>query len=220
MRLNLKLSPNTDPVPYDHLHQMTGALHRWLGWNDVHDTLSLYSFGWLRGGKARDKQLFFPGGASWSVSFYDHTLAKKMIQGIMQEPEAFYGMQAIEIREQAAPSFGGHYRFKTDGGHIVVRRKRPDGGREYLLWEDEAADAALTRLLQRKMEAAGFTDRDVQVRFDRSYSRPRTKLSTIKDVSHRGSECPVVGEGSQEAVRFAWLVGLGEMTGSGFGALR
>lgn len=47
MRLHLRLSPNTTPVSFDHLHQLTGALHKWLGENEVHDELSLYSFGWL-----------------------------------------------------------------------------------------------------------------------------------------------------------------------------
>lgn len=222
MRLNLKLSPNTEPVPFDNLHQMTGALHKWLGTNTVHDGTSLYSFGWLQGGKAQNRQLFFRGGASWRISFYEDALAKRLIEGIMQDPAAFYGMRVIEVQEQAVPAFGPGYRFKTDGGHIVVRQKRPDGGRSYLLWDQEAADTALTQVLQRKLEIAGYTgtDLDVSVSFDRSYPRPRTKLSKIKEICHKGSECPVTVEGTPEAVRFAWLVGVGELTGSGFGALR
>lgn len=222
MRLNMKLTPNTEPMPFDHLHQLTGALHRWLGLNDVHDELSLYSFGWLHGGAARDGHLHFPNGATWRVSFFDVELGRRLIRGIVAEPEAFYGMRVYEVQEQAAPDFGPAYRFKTDGGHIVLRSKRPDGSRAYLLWTDEAADAALTRLLQRKLEVAGYrgADLDVRVRFDRAYPKPRTKLSTIKQTRHKGSECPVVVTGTPEAVRFAWLVGAGELTGSGMGALR
>ena len=61
MRLNLNLSPNTKPLPFDHLHMLTGALHHWLGWNEAHDDLSLYSFGWLQGGKVRDIRIRIDG---------------------------------------------------------------------------------------------------------------------------------------------------------------
>lgn len=47
MRLNLRLTPNEEPVPFDHVHNLTGAIHKWLGKNDLHDKISLYSFGWL-----------------------------------------------------------------------------------------------------------------------------------------------------------------------------
>ena len=54
MRLNLKLTANTgDPVPYNHLHWLTGFLHRCVGESTLHDQLSLYSFGWLGGGWPR-----------------------------------------------------------------------------------------------------------------------------------------------------------------------
>ncbi len=42
MRLNLRLTGNTTPVPFDHLHHRTGALHKWLGsHNPEHEGLSL-----------------------------------------------------------------------------------------------------------------------------------------------------------------------------------
>lgn len=64
VRLNLRLAGNTAPVPFDHLHQLTGALHKWLGDdNPQHDRLSLYSFGWLDGAQPRDRSLAFPRGA-------------------------------------------------------------------------------------------------------------------------------------------------------------
>jgi CRISPR/Cas system endoribonuclease Cas6 (RAMP superfamily) len=49
MRLHLSLTPNTEPVPFNYQHQLTGALHKWLGENELHDKISLYSFSWLRG---------------------------------------------------------------------------------------------------------------------------------------------------------------------------
>lgn len=221
MRLNLQLTGNTEPVPYDHLHRLTGTLHKWLGANRLHDGLSLYSFGWLKGGRARDGHLVFPQGATWRISFYDAEAARALLAGILRDPAVAYGMRVYEVKEQAAPQFSGRYRFKVDGP-VLARRTREDGGHDYLLHDDPAADDALTRVLRWKLQRAGFEDAhlDATARFDRTYRGARTKLACIKGIRHKGSECPVVVDGTPGAVRFAWLVGVGELTGSGFGALR
>jgi len=226
MRLNLTLSPNTEPVSFNHLHKLTGTLHKWLGPdNDLHDGPSLYSVGWLKGGQKDGDFLTFPEGARWRLSFFDERAAKSVLEGILDDPSVFAGMRVTEAQQQTTPAFSGGYRFEVDGP-VLARRRRDDGSREYLLYDDERADAALTRTLRRKIEAAGLDidPSEVKVRFDRGYDGADTKLATIeKDghaIKHRGSECPVIVEGPPEASRFAWCVGVGELTGSGFGALR
>lgn len=222
MRLQLHLSPNTRPVPFDHLHQLTGAIHKWLGPNDLHDGLSLYSFGWLRGGEKRKHELAFPKGATWNISFHNDGEARQLLKGMLDEPTLGFGMKLLEIREIEPPAFQQHQYFMTDGSAIVVRQKRPDGSRAYLLWDDPITDEALTQSLRRKLTMAGFGGEDLKiaVRFDRDYHSARTRKIAIKGTSHRGSECPVIIEGTTKAQYFAWTAGLGELTGSGFGALR
>ncbi len=221
MRLNLRLSPNTEPVPFDHLHQLTGALHKWLGENEVHDGLSLYSFGWLAGGKPRGKALQFPGGTEWNVSFLSDEAADRVRMGIRKDPLATAGMRVFEIREQIVPPFGPAERFHVDGA-VLTRRNRDDGGRDHLTFEDEAADETLTRTLRHKLETAGLDGEHTRAtaRFDRDYEKARTKLVTIKGIDYRTSECPVVIEGTPVAVQAAWLIGVGELTGMGLGALK
>jgi len=222
MRLNLKLTGNTKPVPFNHLHWLTGRLNRWLVDNAMHDATSLYSFGWLEGAKPRSGALHFPRGASWRISFYDASVSNRLIAGILRDPEVFAGMRVFEVQEQATPQFGGCVRFLTDRGPILARQKRDDGTTAHLLYDDEAADAALTRVLRWKLKQAGFgpDHLDAEVQFDRTFQRARTKKCTIKGIHYKASECPVVVTGTPEAVQFAWLVGVGELTGSGFGALR
>ena len=226
MRLNLRLTANDATVPYNHLHHLTGFLHRCIGQNELHDGLSLYSFGWLGGGYGSEDGdgLTFPQGATWHVSFHRASHAKRLIEGAMQDPEVFCGMRVFEIKEQEAPTFNGSHRFKTDGAPVIVRRYREDGSREYLLSDQgEAAAKVMTRVLRRKLEAAGYGEEHVgstTVQFDQMYPNPHTRLTTVKGTKHKGSVCPVVVEGTPEAVRFAWTVGVGELTGSGFGALR
>ncbi len=221
MRLHLALSPNTSPVPFDHLHQLTGALHKWLGKNEVHDGLSLYSFGWLSGGKRGGSGLQFPGGSEWCVSFLSDEAADNVRLGIRNDPVVMAGMRVFEIREQITPFFGPAARFYVDGA-VLTRRNRDDGGRDHLTFEDPAADDTLTRTLRRKLANAGL-DGDqtaASVRFDRSFEKARTKLVTIKGIEYRTSECPVVVEGTPEAVQTTWLIGVGELTGMGLGALK
>ncbi len=215
--------PNNQPVPFDHLHQLTGTLHKWLGPNnDLHDGLSLYSFGWLHGGKSHQNGLDFPRGTTWNVSFFDATVSRRLLKGILADPTAAFGMDVFEVREVASPDFQPRHYFYTDNSSVVLRQKRLDGSREYLLWDNEAADEALTQSFRRKLTNAGFTgaDLDVKLCFDRTYAQARTRKISIKNIHHRGSECPVIMEGTPDAQYFAWTAGIGELTGSGFGSLR
>jgi len=227
VRLNLKLTASNETVSYNHLHRLTGFLHHRVGENELHDDLSLYSFGWLEGGQGAEDGdgLAFPQGAAWRVSFHDASHAKRLIDGAMQAPEVFCGMRIFEIKEQEAPAFNGSHRFKTDGAPVIARRYREDGSREYLLSGEhpEAAGEVMTRVLRRKLTAAGYDQEhpeSVTVQFDEMYPHARDKVATVKGTDHKGSICPVVVEGTPEAVQFAWTVGAGELTGSGFGALR
>ena len=156
MRLNLTLSPNTEPVSFNHLHRLTGALHKWLGSdNDWHDGISLYSFGWLEGGRAEDGHLTFPEGARWRLSFHDDSAAQQVQNGILQDPAVFAEMRVVEAQAQTTPSFADRYLFKVDAP-VVARRRRKDGSREYLIYDDDRADRALTQTLRAKMRAAGL----------------------------------------------------------------
>jgi CRISPR-associated endoribonuclease Cas6 len=223
MRLQLLLTPNTQPVPFDHLHHLTGAIHKWLGPNnDLHDGLSLYSFGWLRGGELRKNGLAFSKGASWNLSFFNDINARHLLKGLLDEPSVAFGMTVQEVREIAPPDFQARHYFQTDGSAVIIRQKRTDGTREYMLWDNPATDEVLTQSFRRKLSAAGFSgsDLDVRVAFDRNYQKARTRKITIKGTHHRGSECPIILESTPDMHYFAWTVGLGELTGSGFGALR
>ncbi len=220
MRLRLFLTPACEPVPFTYPYRLAGVLHRWLGQNDWHDGLSLYSFGWLQGGRLGKDGLYFPKGAFWTLSFYEGEQVERLVRGIFQDPTVIAGMTVAEVQAVPIPSFESRVVFRVESP-VVARRVRADGGRDYLIWEDETADEVLTRVFRRKLMAAGLGHLAPQasMRFDRRYRGAKTKLVRIKGIDHRGSLCPVIVEGPPEAVQFAWLVGAGELTGCGFGAL-
>ncbi len=230
MRLLLHLSPNTRPVPFDHLHRLTGALHKWLGEaNNEHDGLSMYSFGWLRNGQrvkgdsdvADDGFLSFLNGSLWTVSFAEVEPAKRLLSGILDDPEVTCGMKVQQVQFVDTPQFESRQRFFVDGA-VLTRANRDDGGRDHLTFENPGSDATLTRTLRRKLIAAGLQSdaKHVMVCFDRSWQRAKSKVVTLKGINYKTSVCPVIVDGSMRAIRFAWLAGVGELTGSGLGALR
>ena len=98
MRLYLRLSPSKEPIPFNHINVLTGALHKWLGPNEEHDGLSLYSFGWLRGPQKRtvfykgEKCLLFPQGMDWFISALDGDFLQRNISGIFHDPEIRWGV--------------------------------------------------------------------------------------------------------------------------------
>jgi len=221
MRLHLKLTPNKKPVPFNYQHQLTGALHKWLGENELHDKISLYSFSWLRGKAERvDAGLNFPDGARWFISFWEDEHTKKLKDGILREPEVIFGMEVSKIKEQTIPEFSDNYRFKV-ASPVLVRSNQDDGSRKHLLYDEKEADEILTKRMKAKLEAANFdkTESKISISFDRSYPNPQTKLVDIKGTKLRANVCPVKIKGSSDAIKFAWNVGVGELTGSGFGAI-
>ena len=226
MRIQLQLSSNSSPVPFSYLQDLRAALHNWLGTNDIHNDLSLYSLGWLKGGEKIGRSLFFPQGATWNLGFYDSDLGWQLAKGIIKDKHLAYGMTVEKAIEVPTPRFESPMRFAVDGA-VLVRDNRADGSRECVLWNDIRSEVLLTENLIQKMRKAGLAEEHQQVKvcFDRSYAKAREKVMTAKrveggkDIQHKGSVCPVIIEGTPEAIRFAWLVGVGDLTGSGFGAL-
>lgn len=217
MRLYFDLSPNTELVPFDYQHFLIGAFHKWLGSNELHDGISLYSLSWLSGGYKEGNGLNFAKGARWFVSFFQIETAKKLLGSALADPEVCCGMRVIGVRIAEPPQFTTNYRFLVSTPVLV---RRFDGeGIKHLTFSEKDSDGLLTQTLQRKMKLAGINDPDATVEFDRAYPNAKTKLVTIKGIHNKASLCPVIVKGTPETVAFAWEVGVGHSTGSGFGAL-
>lgn len=217
MRLHIRLSRNTKPVPFNYQHALVGTLHKWLGTNNVHDEVSLYSLSWLQGASVRGQGFDFPNGATMFVSAHDPEIIAAVVAGIDRDRSACYGMRVQEYTYQQAPHFGNRHRFVVSSP-VLVRKFRQGGGIEHLPHDHEEADFWLTETLTTKLGRAGLPY-SACARFDRSYRNAKTKLVTIKGIQNKANFCPVIIEGDAEALAFAWCVGVGHSTGCGFGAL-
>ncbi|MCX6137516.1 MAG: CRISPR-associated endoribonuclease Cas6 [Ignavibacteriales bacterium] len=217
MRLYFNLTPNIEPVPFEYQHFLIGAFHKWLGPNDIHDDISLYSLSWLSGGKKEKDMLNFHQGAKWFISCWNEELARKVMRGLLSEPNVCCDMRITDVQMVDTPKFGERQRFLAATPVLV---KKYDGqGIKHLLFSDSGVDDVLTATLKTKLEKAGIDNKGLRLFFDRTYEKSKTRLVTIKGIQNRASVCPVIIEGTPEAVAFAWEVGVGHSTGSGFGAL-
>lgn len=219
MRIYLHLTPNKEPVPFNYQQRLVGAFHQWLGENELHDDISLYSLSWLSHGHQRGRWLDFPNGSTFQVSAPDDVLLSKMVQGVFSGHQINWGMEVAEVSIQRTPDFGERWRFIAQSPILIKRKPEERTHHRYYFPADPEANSLLTDTLQRKLGRFGLPT-DVSVSFDPDYRNPKTKMIRYRDIDIKATFCPVIVQGNPRAVQFAWEVGVGNSTGIGFGALR
>ncbi len=218
MRVHLKLQATQNTVPFNYQPQITGAFHKWIGQNNLHDATSLYSFSWLSGGEKKGDGLVFKQGATLHFSAYDDQIIKKLIEGIQLDPYINFGLTVTEVMIQQTPDFTNKEVFFIASPVLI---KRTEGEREiHYTYEQPEADVLLTETIKNKLRKAGLDDSNITIAFDKSYQSPKTKLVYYKSIGNKANMCPVIIEGTPQQIAFAWNVGVGNSTGIGFGALK
>jgi CRISPR-associated endoribonuclease Cas6 len=217
MKINLKLSKNNQIVPFNYQNKLVGTLHKWLGQNELHDAMSLYSFSWLTHGKATDKGLNFSMGSHWTIGSHSSEVLKTIVQNIRKDNDVAFGMKVQEVVIQEDPYFENEKTFMV--GSPVFIKQSIDKTQKFYFYNDAESSDILTKTLKNKLEKAGLDNDNVSVQFDTTYHSPKLKAITYKGVVNKGSICPITIKGSPEQIAFAWNVGVGNSTGIGFGSL-
>lgn len=218
MRIYLNTSPNQEVVPFNYQPFLVGALHKWLGENDLHDGLSLYSLSWLSGGQAKRSGLDFPNGSTFFISSPSAELIKRMIDGVRTSPAINFGMSVQEIIIREPPVFQEKERFILNSPVLIKRTT--DQQVKFFFPHDQDADSLITETLRNKLKKAGLGTLPILASFDKDYRNVKTKLVNYNGIKNKASFCPVILEGDPQAIRFAWDVGIGNSTGIGFGAIK
>jgi CRISPR-associated endoribonuclease Cas6 len=218
MRIHLSVSAPKNPLPFDHQHLLVGTIHKWLGWNEEHGKVSLYSFSRLEGGKKIKTGLLFENGASFFFSSHHPDLIKKLIEGIQADRTMFNGLEVSEILMQEDPDFNGRELF-FPGSPVFIKRKNEDRV-DHILYNDPKAGLYLKETLLTKMKKAGLKDETLEISFDTHYRKAGSKMVTYNGIKNKASWCPVLIKCKPETKLFAWNVGLGNSTGIGFGAIK
>ena len=222
MRIRIETTSSKKILPFDYQGKLIGVIHKWLGNNELHDKISLYSFSWLLGGVMVNKKGYiFPNGAELLISFYEDQYLKKIIDSILLDPEIFYGLCVKDITIVESSIFTeGPQRFFLASPIFIKRRIEEGIGYKYYFYDDLESNQLMTETLKHKMREAGLPEDDtLRVEFDISYSKKKKKMVTIHGIKSIANMCPVIIHGTQTSKRLACVVGLGYGTGSGYGAL-
>ncbi len=222
MRIHIQTTPNTSIVPFDYQQRLLGTIHKWLGDNEIHDKISLYSYSWLLDGKMiKDWGYTFPDGAKLFVSFYEDEYLKLLVRSILSDPEMFCGLKVKDIIIADHPTFAdGAQCFRLASPIFIKRLQDENRNYKFYLYDDKESNMLMTETLKHKMQEAGLPeDETLKVEFDLTYSRKQVKMVTIHGIKSKASMCPVIIHGSLQSKLFAWTVGIGNSTGSSFGSL-
>ena len=218
MRIHLKIQASNKVIPFDHQALLTGTIHKWLGWNDEHGKISLYSFSRLEGGTPTKRGLQFERESTFFFSAYQLDLIKTIIKGIQSDPTMFHGLFVSDITIQEEPDLSGRDLFYV-ASPVFIKRKVGER-MDHILFDDIRASTCMIETLRTKMAKAEIEDRSLEIRFDTNYSKAGTKKITYNGIENKASWCPVIIKGKPETKLFAWNVGIGNSTGIGFGAIK
>lgn len=222
MRICILTTPNSSVVPFDYQQKLVGTIHKWLGNNEIHDKISLYSFSWLLGGKKDEKRGFtFPEGAKFFVSFYSEKYLTCLIRTILSDPMMFCGLEVRDISIVGDPVFSDEAQvFRVTSPVFIKRYQDESRTHKFYFYNDKESSVLMTETLKHKMQEAGLPeDKTLKIEFDQTYTQKQLKLVTIHGVKSKASMCPVIIHGTPQSKLFAWTVGVGNSTGSSFGSL-
>ena len=218
MRIHLRIFSNNCIIPFSHQHLLVGTIHKWLGWNDLHGELSLFSFSRIEKCKATNKGLQLEEYSSMFISAFDDAVIKQLISGIQNDQTMFSGLSVTDIRIEEDPDLSTRDQFFVASPILI---KRPDGDQtKHFLFDNEQSNELLKETLINKMNKVGLVDETFEIQFDKNYPAAKTMLIDYNGIQNRANWCHVIIKGKPETKLFAWNVGLGKSTGIGFGAVR
>lgn len=218
MRIHLKINGTREIVPFNHQHLLTGVIHKWIGRNEEHGKLSLYSFSRLERGEALKNGLKFSEGTNMFFSSVNVNLVKSVISGIQSDPTMFHGLKVSEIIIQEDPDFTQRDTFSA-ASPVFIKRRVTDRI-DHIKYSDTHAGEYLVETLKSKMKSVGMEDDSLDIQFKLTYPKAKTTLVTYNSIQNKANICPVIIKGLPETKAFAWNVGLGNSTGIGFGAIK
>lgn len=224
MRLHFTTTQSTALVAV-HEVQIRGFVNQWIissghEKNSQHDSLSLYSVSKIKGTYlVKNNLLSLSNGIKFFISSYDIEITKSILRNVRLHPKLFADIEVTTIDIEETPVFPGSAYFFAAAPILV---KRFDGKTiRHLTFDNPEANDVMTKTIQTKLRTAGLDAHaeSVRIRFDTGYTGAKTKLVDVHGIKNRANICPIIVEGSPEAVAFVWDVGVGHSTGAGFGAV-
>ncbi len=219
MRVYIKLSKNTKQIPFNYQPMLTGVVNKWIGSdNTEHGRSSLFSFSWLQNTKANNNGISISDKSYFFISSFEINFLKEVIKGIIDSPDALYGTRVLDIQIKNTPDFSNCERFFLSSP--ILLKKRIGDKIKHMTYLDSEFENMITENFKKKLRYAKIIDKNVYITIDREYPFSQTKLVDYNGIKNKTSLVPIIIKGNPEQIKFAWLVGLGNSTGIGFGSLK
>lgn len=218
MRIHLQIKAKSTIIPYDHQELLVGTIHKWLGWNEEHGKVSLYTFSSLSGGAATKEGLKLGMHTSFFFSAHNEQLIKRLLMGIRKSPEMFKGLIVEEVKIEEDPDLSNREIFYV-GSPIFIKRII-NQHEDFIYFDNKDAGQYLEATLKTKLKEANIPCQDFSISFMTDYKKATIRKINFKGTDIKANICPVIIKGSPDLKLFAWNVGLGNSTGIGFGALK
>lgn len=220
MRIYLKLSEGNGVIPFNYQTLLTGVIHKWLGLdNELHGKSSNFSFSWIQNTRAEKEGIRLDKNPFFFFSAYDESLVKRIIKGILEDPVLFNGIKVIEVKIVNTPKFNQveHFLFASP---LLLKQRLENKRIKHLTFLDTNFEKILTDHLKSKLEKVGISSDGLKLRLNPDNNFRQTKMVIYKGIHNKTSIVPIIIEGTQEQIAYAWCAGLGNSTGIGFGALK
>lgn len=219
MRVYIQLSKNDKTIPFNYQPLITGVIHKWLGKdNEFHGKSNVFTFSWLQNTIASKEGINLKEDAYFFISAHNPDFIRSIVKGILKDSEIFYGIRALDIQIQKAPSFLKEASFLL--ASPILLKEKEEGKTRHVTYKDKDFDKLLTESFKRKLKNAEIEANNVQVLINPDSAYRSTKLVDYNGIKNRTTLAPITIRGTTEQIQYAWCVGLGNSTGIGFGALK
>jgi CRISPR-associated endoribonuclease Cas6 len=173
--------------------KLLGCIHKWLGENNVHNNISLYSFSHIQ------KDCFY-------FNAYDNNLIEKLNQGISKDKTMFNETKVINI-ETIGENINKDIFYCASPFFIKDKNV-------FKNFNDIDVNSIAKRIIQTKANFANIKLTDFNLEFINFY---KTKLVKIHDINNKCFVSNIKITGDKTVKDFILKVGIGNNTGCGFG---
>ena len=222
MRVKIKLTKNTTPVPIISQHLLNGYVHKCLGANNIyHDGPSNYNISGLQGGKLdiTNQTLSFENGGYFIVSSLDTIFSGKMILGVLNNTEFGYGMSFAGIDHINESFIDGWNHFATLSP-FLIKIYSEKSVYKFATLKDDNFKTIVKNYLVTKLSTINpkldLSDFDVNIP---EHDDHKVKKIMVKNVINHANQCHISIHTNREVAELLYNIGLGQSTGSGFGTI-
>lgn len=218
MRLKINLTNPTTEVPVNNQHELNGFIHTILGkGNPYHDTMSDYSISSLQGGKLKDdkKTLRFESNPYFFVASQNKDFLDDFITGAMTRSASFFGMKfnGFDVGCDFQPN-----RYCDDIITISPILIRDQNDRKITFDNPNWIDCIKENCIG-KLKHHGIVDPTFNIELIKT-EKSKQKCIWVGTVFNPCSSVRLKVFGKKKTRETLYCLGIGNSTGSGFGAVK